>query len=260
LNPPESRAAQRTVGLIHPPGSAVSPSINVHPASHCISESRSPKTCDTMMVNMPSIELDSELRQCALAEAAKHHPELTGACLARHRTTAFAEQPGELSGREPGDERRVGDLLSERTNPDEDGLAAGERFRTIAFHLTLLALFISQASPLVVQAQDRLPVTLSGAEIQVEARSRLSAPGPQERRFAAYIEGLATAAGHQDRQAPLENYCKGLLLPGEQVRNYVLPAMQKQEPVVAWIMDDTGFPKKVQHSVGGHSAILRSSG
>jgi hypothetical protein len=120
--------------------------------------------------------------------------------------------------------------LSERTNPDEDGLAAGERFRTTAFHLTLLALFISQASPLVVRAQDRPPVTLSGAEIQVEARSRLSAPGPQERRFAAYIEGLATPAGHQDRQAPLKNYCKGLLLPGEQVRNYVLPAMQKQEP------------------------------
>ena len=58
-----------------------------------------PSARDTMMVNMPSIELDSELRQCALAEAAKHHPELTGACLARHRTTAFAGQPGELSGR-----------------------------------------------------------------------------------------------------------------------------------------------------------------
>ena len=36
----------------------------------------------------------------------------------------------------------------------------------------------------------------------------------------------------------------------EQVRNYVLPAMQKQGPVVAWIVDDTGFPKKGQHSVG----------
>ncbi len=119
--------------------------------------------------------------------------------------------------------------------------------------------------------------------------SRLSAPGPQERRFAAYIEGLATAAGHEDRQAPLKNYCKGLLLPGErksiepmaalldsenvqamrqslhhlvakapwsdevlleQVRNHVLPAMQKQGPVVAWIVDDTGFPKKGKHSVG----------
>src|SRR6202162_5539868 len=119
--------------------------------------------------------------------------------------------------------------------------------------------------------------------------SRLSAPGPQERRFAAYREDLATAAGHEDRQAPLKNYCKGLLLPGErksmepmaarldpeniqpvrqslhhlvakapwsdkvlleQVRNYVLPTMQKQGPVVAWIVDDTGFPKKGKHSVG----------
>ena len=119
--------------------------------------------------------------------------------------------------------------------------------------------------------------------------SRLSAPGPQERRFAAYIEGLAIAAGHQDRQAPLKSYCKGLLLPGErksiepmaarldsanvqpmrqslhhlvakapwsdevlleQVRNYVLPTMQKPGPVVAWIVDDTGFPKKGKHSVG----------
>jgi SRSO17 transposase len=114
-------------------------------------------------------------------------------------------------------------------------------------------------------------------------------PGPQERRFAAYIEGLATAAGHQDRQTPLKSYCKGLLLPGErksiepmaarldpaniqpmrqslhhlvakapwsdevlleQVRNYVLPTMQRQGPVVAWIVDDTGFPKKGKHSVG----------
>jgi len=45
--------------------------------------------------------------------------------------------------------------------------------------------------------------------------ARLSAPGPQEKRFAAYIEGLATAAGHEDRHAPLKDYCKGLLLPGE---------------------------------------------
>jgi SRSO17 transposase len=103
------------------------------------------------------------------------------------------------------------------------------------------------------------------------------------------MEGLAIAAGHEDRQAPLKSYCKGLLLPGErksiepmaarldpanvqsmrqslhhlvakapwsdevlleQVRNYVLPSMQKQGPVVAWIVDDTGFPKKGKHSVG----------
>ena len=119
--------------------------------------------------------------------------------------------------------------------------------------------------------------------------SRLSAPGPQEKRFAAYIEGLANAAGHEDRHVPLKNYCKGLLLPGErksiepmaarldpenvqpmrqslhhlvakapwsdetlldEVRNHVLPAMQEQGPVVAWIVDDTGFPKKGEHSVG----------
>jgi SRSO17 transposase len=87
----------------------------------------------------------------------------------------------------------------------------------------------------------------------------------------------------------LKSYCKGLLLPGErksiepmaarldpenvqrmrqslhhlvakapwsdevlleEVRNQVLPAMQKQGPVVAWIVDDTGFPKKGAHSVG----------
>jgi hypothetical protein len=107
--------------------------------------------------------------------------------------------------------------------------------------------------------------------------SRLSSPGPQQRRFAAYIEGLANAAGHADRHTPLKNYCTGLLLPGErksvepmaarlaphdvrrmhqslhhlvadapwndeeilaQVRREVLPAMQKQDSVVAWIIDD----------------------
>src|ERR1700678_4456461 len=115
------------------------------------------------------------------------------------------------------------------------------------------------------------------------------APGPQEKRFAAYMDGLATAAEHADRRIPLKNYCTGLLLPGErksvepmaarlapgnvrrvhqslhhlvadapwsdaamlrQVRRYVLPAMEKKGPVVAWIVDDTGFPKKGTHSVG----------
>ncbi len=116
-----------------------------------------------------------------------------------------------------------------------------------------------------------------------------TAPGPQQRRFAAYIEGLVEAAGHVDRNVPLKNYCTGLLLPGERksvepmaarlapdsVRrmhqslhhvvadapwsdeavldrclDFVVPAMLRQGPVVAWVVDDTGFPKKGHESVG----------
>jgi SRSO17 transposase len=116
-----------------------------------------------------------------------------------------------------------------------------------------------------------------------------TAPGPQEQRFAAYIQGLAEAAGHADRHAPLKNYCRGLLLPGERksvepmaarlagdnVRRMhqslhhvvadapwsdeavldrcldsVIPAMLRRDPVVAWVVDDTGFPKKGRESVG----------
>src|SRR5450432_207139 len=103
------------------------------------------------------------------------------------------------------------------------------------------------------------------------------------------MEGLAEAAGHADREEPLKDYCKGLLLPGErksvepmaarlapdnvkqkhqslhhlvadapwedavllrQVRDSVLPAMQTHGPMQAWIVDDTGFPKQGKQSVG----------
>src|SRR5665213_1487754 len=116
-----------------------------------------------------------------------------------------------------------------------------------------------------------------------------SAPGAQQQRFAAYLNSLAQAAEHADRVEPLKSYCKGLLLPGErksvepmaarlapdnvrqthqslhhlvadapwsdqalleQVRHAVLAAMQHNGPVIAWIVDDTGFPKKGTHSVG----------
>jgi SRSO17 transposase len=100
---------------------------------------------------------------------------------------------------------------------------------------------------------------------------------------------LAQAVGHADRIVPLQNYCTGLLLDGErksiepmaarlapdhvqgmheslhhvvaqspwsdadmlgQVRNYVLPTMQKLGPVTAWVVDETSFVKKGTHSVG----------
>ncbi len=119
--------------------------------------------------------------------------------------------------------------------------------------------------------------------------AKSSAPAPQEKRLAAYLEWLAQAVGHADRCEPLRNYCTGLLLDGErksvepmaarlapdhvqrmheslhhlvakspwsdaemlrQVRSYVLPAMQKQGPVTAWIVDETSFVKKGSHSVG----------
>src|SRR5262247_4701143 len=115
------------------------------------------------------------------------------------------------------------------------------------------------------------------------------APGAQQKRFAAYLDRLAQAAGHLDRVVPLKSYCTGLLLPGERksvepitarlcpdnvrqthqslhhvvaharwsdedlleaVRQYALPAMQKQGPIVAWVVDDTGLVKKGTHSVG----------
>jgi SRSO17 transposase len=121
----------------------------------------------------------------------------------------------------------------------------------------------------------------------VSATSR--APGAQQKRLAAYLDSLAQAAGHSDRIIPFKAYCTGLLLPlerksiepmaahlapdnvrrmhqslhhlvadapwdGEQlldaVLDTVLPAMLEREPIAAWIVDDTGFPKKGQHSVG----------
>jgi len=113
--------------------------------------------------------------------------------------------------------------------------------------------------------------------------------GTNESRFRAFVEGLSEAVGHADRDEPLRAYCMGLLLPGERksvepmaarleprrvgalhqamhhfvakapwseeavlaaVRSWALPAIEARGAVRAWIVDDTGFPKKGKHSVG----------
>ncbi|HEX9119850.1 MAG TPA: IS701 family transposase [Terriglobales bacterium] len=111
----------------------------------------------------------------------------------------------------------------------------------------------------------------------------------QWKRLATYLDRLAQVAGHADRVVPMQSYTKGLLLPIErksvepmaarlapgkvrqmhqslhhivaeaawsdaallgEVRRQVLPAMTRKQSLAAWIVDDTGFPKKGTHSVG----------
>src|SRR4051812_21273796 len=114
-------------------------------------------------------------------------------------------------------------------------------------------------------------------------------PRTGEARFAAYLDEIAAVLGRANRAAAARAYCTGLLLPGERksvepmaarlapervqaahqslhhmvataewddaallraVRERVLPAIERHGPVRYWIVDDTGFPKKGQHSVG----------
>jgi SRSO17 transposase len=113
--------------------------------------------------------------------------------------------------------------------------------------------------------------------------------GDSEARFGGYVEELSRVMSHADRVAPFRSYCTGLLLPGKRksvepmaarlrpdrtsaehqsllhfvgqspwdevallraVRAAVLPVLTAAGPVEAWIVDDTGFPKKGRHSAG----------
>jgi SRSO17 transposase len=110
-----------------------------------------------------------------------------------------------------------------------------------------------------------------------------------EDRFESYLESMAAVLGHSDRREPLRGYLIGLCLPGERksiepmaarvdprhvrarhqslhhfvsnapwddeavlrvARDYVLEQMERHGAVAAWIVDDTGIPKKGRHSVG----------
>jgi SRSO17 transposase len=113
--------------------------------------------------------------------------------------------------------------------------------------------------------------------------------GGSEGRFNTYLDALTATLGHADRAAPFQSYCTGLLLPGERksvepmaarlepervqathqslhhlvakadwsdeamlsvVRSQVLPAIEQHGAINAWIVDDSGFPKKGIQSVG----------
>lgn len=108
-------------------------------------------------------------------------------------------------------------------------------------------------------------------------------------RFDEYVTSLFAALSHGDRERPLRDYLAGLLMPGERksvepmaaridpqnvrarhqsmhhfvasspwderallsaAREYALSAMEGHAAIAAWVVDDTGIPKKGTASVG----------
>lgn len=112
---------------------------------------------------------------------------------------------------------------------------------------------------------------------------------PRLARLHDYLKCLTGCLGHADRDEPMHDYVVGLLMPGERksmepmaarlspkavsakhqslhhfisespwdsnrlldaVRSEVLPAFERLGGIQAWVIDDTGFPKKGRESVG----------
>ncbi len=117
--------------------------------------------------------------------------------------------------------------------------------------------------------------------------------------FDGYVGALIGAIRQADRTGPLRDHYLGLMLPVERksaeplaavtapsrlsawhhlqphlvgqagqsheaipgwVRDWVLPHIERDGPIRAWIIDNTGFPAKGKHSVGVCAAVLRSVG
>src|SRR6266481_3842545 len=51
-----------------------------------------------------------------------------------------------------------------------------------------------------------------------------------ELRFAAYVEGLVEVIGHADRAVPLQDYCLGLLMPGDRKSVEPMAAVARSGP------------------------------
>jgi len=119
-----------------------------------------------------------------------------------------------------------------------------------------------------------------------------------EARFTAYVDGLVSVIGHADRAGPLRDYCLGLIMPCERksveptaavtapdrtaaqhksllhfvdqspwsnekvlakVGEMVLPSIESQGPIEAWIIDDTGFPRKESTRLAWRASTAVSS-